>query len=271
MEGLGSFRNISSLAGSINNLYSNILSINNGTALRSANDLFNVSISSTGNYLYYNNSSVLGVINTSNSNNSWSINSSGNAQFPLLNVSGVSSTSNLCIGSSSMRTASDRLNVSLSSTGPYMFFNDGGTLGVYNTDLALFPWFVEVDGDATFSTVNSPSISTPHLKATGKIKRERAVDSTNTYNVTNSTTSLTYLTSSNNTITIVLNALDASNNFNMYEFRCTGADYVRINANGVTVYDNLNVSRTSILTNSQKYFKFHYIEQNGTFNYYQFV
>ena len=165
-----------------------------------------------------------------------------------------------------MRTASDRLNVSLSSTGPYMFFNDGGTLGLYNTNSLSFPWFVEVDGDASFQ-----SVSTPHLKATGKIKRERVVDSGNIYNITKSTTSLTYLTSSNNTITIVLNTLDTSNNFNMYEFRCTGADFVRINANGVTVYDNLNVSRTSILTNSQKYFKFHYIEQNGSSYYYQIV
>ena len=45
----------------INNLYSNILSINNGTALRAANDHFNVSISSTGNYLYYNSASVLDI------------------------------------------------------------------------------------------------------------------------------------------------------------------------------------------------------------------
>ncbi len=68
MAGLGSFRSSSSLTGSINNLYSNILSINNGTALRSANNLFNVSQSpSTGNYLYYNNSSAFGHINTSNS------------------------------------------------------------------------------------------------------------------------------------------------------------------------------------------------------------
>jgi hypothetical protein len=57
----------------------------------------------------------------------------------------------------------------------------------------------------------------------------------------------------------------------MYEFRCTGADNVRINANGVTVYDNLNVSRTSIFTNTHKYFKFHYIEQNGSSYYYQIV
>ena len=114
---------------------------------------------------------IIYIIIISNSALSWFINSSGSAQFPSLNVSSVSSTSNLCIGSSSMRTSTDRLNVSLSSTGPYLFFNDGGTLGTYNTNTSSFPWFVELDGDATFQSVNSSSISTSYLKTTGKIKR----------------------------------------------------------------------------------------------------
>ena len=42
----------------------------------------------------------------------------------------------------------------------------------------------------------------------------------------------------------------------MYEFRCTAAGTVQFNANGVTLYDNMNVSRSSISTTSQKYFKF---------------
>ena len=145
MSGLGSFRSISSLTGTINNLCSNILSINNGTALRASNDLFNVSISSTGNYLYYNNSSVFGHINTSNSASSWSINSSGLGSFPSLNVNGTSSiATNLCIGSSSMRTSTDKLNVSTTSTGPYLFFNDGGTLGTYNTNTSSFLGLLKV-------------------------------------------------------------------------------------------------------------------------------
>ena len=111
---------------------------------------------------------MFGHINTSNSASSWSINSSGSASFLSLNVSGVSSTSNLAIGSSSMRTSTDKLNVSLSSTGPYLFFNDGGTLGTYNTNTWSFPWFIKLDGDASFQSVNSPSISTSHLKATEK-------------------------------------------------------------------------------------------------------
>ena len=129
MSGLGTFRSISSLTGSINNLYSNILSINNGTALRSSNDLFNVSISTLGNYLYYNLQSVFGHINTSNSALSWSINSSGSASFQSLNVNGTSSiATNLCIGSSRMRTSTDKLNVSTTSTGPYMFLMMGERL-----------------------------------------------------------------------------------------------------------------------------------------------
>ena len=98
---------MTSTTGSINNLYSNILSINNGTALRSSNDLFNVSVSpTTGKYLYYNKSSVFGHRNTSNSALSWFINSSGSASFPSLN-SGVSSISTLDVGSPSIRGSGD--------------------------------------------------------------------------------------------------------------------------------------------------------------------
>ena len=53
--------------GIINNLYSNILAINNDNTRRSTNDIFEVVTSSTGNYLYYNNTSIFGHINTSNS------------------------------------------------------------------------------------------------------------------------------------------------------------------------------------------------------------
>ena len=83
---------------------------------------------------------------------------------------------------------------------------------------------------------------------------------------------MTYLTAGPGTTLIVnLNALDESNNYNMYEFRCTVAGTIQFNANGVTLYDNMNASRSSISTNQQKYFKFHYIERNGTQYYYQFI
>ena len=144
MAGLGSFRSISSLTGTINNLYSNIIAVNNDNTQRATNDIFEVCTSpTTGNYLYYNNTSVCDHINTSNSNLSWYINQNGSAQIPSINTTTANITTdnvgtlnvsrtasiatNLCINSTSMRTISDKLNVSLSSTGPYLFFNDGGT------------------------------------------------------------------------------------------------------------------------------------------------
>ena len=66
-----------------------------------------VSISSLGNYLYYNLQSVFGHINSTNSLYNW-----------YINASGICSLQNLCIGSANMRTSTDRLNVSLSNSGP---------------------------------------------------------------------------------------------------------------------------------------------------------
>ena len=166
MSGLGTFRSISSLTGTINDLYSNILAVNNNNTRRATNDIFEVcTTSSTGNYLYYNNSSIFGHINTSNSALSWSINSSGSASFPSLNFNGTASIStNLCIGSSSMRTSTDRLNVATTSTGPYMFLNDGGALGTYNTNTSSFPWFIEMSGLWSFPTVKCNNLSVKNTK-----------------------------------------------------------------------------------------------------------
>jgi hypothetical protein len=186
-----------------------------------------------------------------------------------LNVSGTATITKLSINST-MRSNNDLLNASSSSTGPYLFIGGDCTIGTYDTNTSSFPWFVEMDGDATFQSVNSPSISTPNLKTTGKVKRERVIDSATTYNVSNTTTSLTYLTGGSNLI-INLNVLDVTNSNNMYEFRCTTAGTVQFNAVGVTLYDNMNTSRSSISTTSQKYFKFHYIDRNGVYYYYQFI
>ena len=127
-----------------------------GTALRASNDLFNVSISSTGNYLYYNNSSVFGHINTGNSALNWSINSSGSATFPSLN-SGVSSISTLAVGSPSVRGNGDLLTVSVTSTGNYIYLNNGGALGGYNStgNPSFFPWMIEMSGLGTFRNISS--------------------------------------------------------------------------------------------------------------------
>jgi hypothetical protein len=68
--------------GIVNNLYSNILSINNGNTRRSTNDIFECCTSSTGNYIYFNNSSTFGFLNVSDSNKSWFVNQNGNLTFP---------------------------------------------------------------------------------------------------------------------------------------------------------------------------------------------
>ncbi len=68
----------------INRLFTNILAVNNNNTRRSVNDIFEVSTTRTGNYLYYNNSSTFGHINTTNSNFSWFINSSGALTIPSI-------------------------------------------------------------------------------------------------------------------------------------------------------------------------------------------
>ena len=35
-----------------------------------------------------------------------------------------------------------------------VLFNDGGILGTYNTNTSLFPWFIEIDGDTKFKSIN---------------------------------------------------------------------------------------------------------------------
>ena len=84
------FTNSNSFTGTntnINNLYSNILAINNNNVRRSNNDILEVATSSTGNYLYYNNSSTFGLINVTDSLSSWYITSSGIGLIPTLNTS----------------------------------------------------------------------------------------------------------------------------------------------------------------------------------------
>ena len=35
-----------------------------------------------------------------------------------------------------------------------VLFNDGGILETYNTNTSLFPWFIEIDGDTKFKSIN---------------------------------------------------------------------------------------------------------------------
>jgi hypothetical protein len=197
---------LTSTTGSITNLYSNILSINNGTVLRSANDIFNVSINSSGNYLYYNNTSVFGHINTSNSALSWSTNSSGNASFPSL-TSVVSSISSLAVNSSSVRGSGDLIAVSVTPTG-----NTTGTP-------ANFPWTIDMTGLGTFRSIsnvltitnlysNVLTVNNNVLRATNDIF-EVATSSTSNYLYYNNSSVFGHInvTNSNNSWYIDSNAL----------------------------------------------------------------
>jgi hypothetical protein len=89
------FTNSNTFSGSntnISNLYSNILAINNNNVRRSNNDILEVATSSTGNYLYYNNSSTFGLINVTDALSSWYITSSGIGLIPTLNTSTLNVT-----------------------------------------------------------------------------------------------------------------------------------------------------------------------------------
>ena len=139
--------------GIINNLYSNILAINNNNARRSTNDIFEVATSSTGNYLFYNNSSTFGFINTTNSIFSWFINSSGAATIPSLttpsgSITSLTSTtgtiSNLYSNilavnnDNTQRAINDIFEVATSSTGNYLYYNNSLVFGHINTSNSNF-------------------------------------------------------------------------------------------------------------------------------------
>ncbi len=99
---------------------------------------------------------MFGHINTSNSASSWSINSSEAASFPSL-TSGVSSLSTLAVGSSSVRGSGDLITVSVTPTGNYIYLNNGGVLGGYNTTgiPASFPWTIDMTGLGSFRNISS--------------------------------------------------------------------------------------------------------------------
>ena len=113
-----------------------------------------------------------------------------------------------------MRTSTDKLNVSLSSTGPYMFFNDGGTLGTYNTNTSSFPWFIEMSGLGSFQNVNCKKLTVENIKS-------KTIVMNTVYEMDLLTTSpqMIYLNSASDSIFFYLNALGESCYFNIYKFR----------------------------------------------------
>jgi hypothetical protein len=58
-----------------------------------------------------------------------------------LNVSGTATINKVSINST-MRSNNNLLNVSSSSTGPYLFIGGDCTICTYNTNNISFPWFV---------------------------------------------------------------------------------------------------------------------------------
>ncbi len=95
---------------------------NNNNVQRATYDIFEVATSSTGNYIYYNNSSVFGHININNSNNSWYIDNNALAKITKLSVN------------STLRSSNDLFNVSTSSAGNYLYYNSDSLFGHIHTN-----------------------------------------------------------------------------------------------------------------------------------------
>ena len=212
------------------------------------------------------------IINTTNSTLSWFINSSGSATLPklnsttanittdnvgTLNVSGTASiATNLCIGSTSMRTSSDKFNVSTSSTGPYMFFNDGGTLGTYDTTNSIFPWFVEMTGYGKFTEVSYKNEQVDNNIITSAV-----------YNVSLTTKKLTLLASSSN-MTVNLSILMPSNCLNnIFEFRVLTSPSITFSCStqGAIIIDMANTQQRTLSYSANNYFRFYYTYYNNLY------
>ena len=123
---------------------------------------------------------------------------------------------------------------------------------------STFHWFIELDGDATFQSVNCNNLSVKNTK------QQVTKTILPTFVLSTSTSQITYLTFSN-TGNIVLGQLDESCNFNIYEFRIlSSGKNVVIGALNSTTIDLDNVSKTSgqtIVSSTKKYYKFQYVYQ----------
>ena len=131
----------------------------------------NISLSNNGSYIYFNNTATLGAYNVNDSTFPWLINMWGLGSFRTvttttanittdnvgtLNVSGTSTITKLLI-ISTMRNNNNLFNCSTSSTVSYLFIANDATIGTYDTNNSTYPWFVEMDGDAKFNSINLTS------------------------------------------------------------------------------------------------------------------
>jgi hypothetical protein len=178
-----------------------------------------------------------------------------------------------------MRTSSDRLNVSLSNTGPYLFFNEGGTLGLYNTNTSSFPWFVELDGDSTFQSVNTTTLTSENgtidnLNSDRISYKNEQLDNdiitSNTYSVSLSTKKLTILAPTNS-MTVNLSILMPSYSLNnIFEFRVLTSPSItfQTSAQACIMIDLANDIQRSMTYTTQNHFRFYYTYYN---NYYTYI
>ena len=123
---------------------------------------------------------------------------------------------------------------------------------------STFHWFIELDGDATFQSVNCNNLSVKNTK------QQVTKTIVPTFTLSTSSSQMTYLNFSN-TGYINLGQLDESCNFNIYEFRILSSGNVIVVAFGsAIVIDIDNVSRTNgqaFSSSTKKYYKFQYIYQ----------
>ena len=279
--------NINNFTGSntITTLYSSTLGINCSSSLRATGDLLEVSVSPTGSYLYFNSSGRLGAYNTTNSTFPWYIDITGGlGSFITVNSTNATLTnlysSSLSVNAgSSLRSALDIMEVGISPTGSYLYFNNSGTIGVYNTTLLNSPWYITVSGTASIPTVNSTNVNTTNATITNStITNSTITNSTITtstvsktimsalyntfaiYNMTINSPSFILLASTYN-MTVQMNVLSDSSAFNcIYEFRCTNSSTVTFQsmASNCIMLDLSNNTQTTLYYNTKNYFKFFY-------------
>jgi hypothetical protein len=159
-----------------------------------------------------------------------------------------------------------------------MFFNDGGTLGTYNTTNSTFPWFIELDGDSTFQSVNTTTLASTNGTVTNlnsdriSYKNEQLdndIITSNTYSVSLSTKKLTILAPTN-TMTVNLSILMPSYSLNnIFEFRNISSHSVTFNcsAQAAIMLDMNNTQQRSLTYSSIKYIRFYYTYYNNFYTY----
>ena len=96
---------------------------------------------------------------------------SGNNIFTgQLNIfNNLTSTNLVCsscsVNSTQLRSSSDIWEASINPTGSYLYFNNAGTIGIYNTNTYSSTWFIDINGLGSFPTItsNTANITTANI------------------------------------------------------------------------------------------------------------